>query len=286
MLDDPLLSWRDGPVKHRVLDAVTALAAELPPARRIAAFDHEGTLCCERPLNPWTSFLVAHWREMVTADPALAAEQPYKAAAVGDFDYFGDLPMGGTEARGWIAGAFAGARVESYAAQVERFTATIRHPRFPGPFPRLAYEPQRELLDLLRDNGFTVFIWAADRDFARVVSPATYGVPGHQVLGPAALVRYVDGVLRRTDQWEPLAGSDKLLDLVRACGYPPVFAVGNADDDLELLRLARFPLVIRHDDAEREYAYDDGARDLLATSAAAGWTTVSMRTDLSRIFPE
>jgi hypothetical protein len=288
VLDDPLLSWRDGPVKSRVMDAVTALAAELPPARRIAAFDQDGTLCCERPLDARAYFLIAHWREMVAADPGRAAEQPYKAAAVGDYDYFADLADRAEEVRGWVGSAFAGLRVEEYTRQVEHFMATARHPRFPDPFTRLTYEPLQELLDLLRDNGFTVFIRAADRDFTRAVSHETYGVPAHQVLGPAALVEYRNGTLRRRAEFEPALGVPaepaKLVDVVRACGYPPVFAAGNGDDDLELLRLARFPLVLRHDDTEREYAYDDGAQELLATANAADWTVVSMRDDLTRVF--
>jgi hypothetical protein len=48
--------------------------------------------------------------------------------------------------------------------------------------------------------------------------------------------------------------------------------------------VARFPLVIRHDDGEREYAYTDGATDLLATAEAADWAVASMRTDFAVVF--
>ncbi len=287
VLDDPLLSWRDGPTKSRVLDAVTALAAELPPARRIAALDHDGTLSCERPLDARLYFLIAHWREQVAADPGLAARQPYKAAAVGDHDFFAD-PAHHEAVPGWVGDAFAGQRVDEFSRAVEHFLAGARHPRFPHPFPRLTYQPMEELLDLLRDNGFTIFIQAADRDFAQVLSAEAYGVPAHQVLGPAALLEYRDGTVRRLDRLRPavVAGPGKLVQVVRACGYPPAFAAGNGDDDLELLRVARFPLVLRHDDAEREYAYGDGAQRLLTTAEAADWTTVSMRTDFTAIFAE
>jgi hypothetical protein len=299
--DDPLLSWRDGAAKSRVLDAVTALAAELPPARRIAAVDEDGTLCCERPLAAWAYLLVAHWRDQVTAEPGLAARQPYKAAAVGDMEYFADPANLATQVSGTEATAFAGLRLDGYVQQVEHFLATARHPRLPASFAQLAYQPMRELLDLLRDNGFTVFVWAADRDFTRVLSPAAYGVPAHQVVGAAAGIEYRDGTLRRVARPGTPAGQPstagqpagalprpaaKVVDVVDACGYPPAFAAGNADDDLELLRLARFPLVLRHDDAEREYAYADESGELLATAAAAAWTTASLRDDFSQLFPE
>jgi hypothetical protein len=53
----------------------------------------------------------------------------------------------------------------------------------------------------------------------------------------------------------------------------------------------RFGLIVRHDDAEREYAYDRqshvGRLDrALDAAPAAGWTVVSMRSDWKRVFPE
>jgi hypothetical protein len=50
-------------------------------------------------------------------------------------------------------------------------------------------------------------------------------------------------------------------------------------------------LVVDHDDAEREYAYegkamtDPDAEPIADTAARAGWTVVSMRRDWARVFP-
>lgn len=65
---------------------------------------------------------------------------------------------------------------------------------------------------------------------------------------------------------------------------------GMTNGDIEMLRFARSPdrpalrLLVRHDDADREFAYDDGAEDALARAHAQGWTVVSIRDDWSTVF--
>jgi hypothetical protein len=44
-------------------------------------------------------------------------------------------------------------------------------------------------------------------------------------------------------------------------------------------------LLIHHDDAEREFAYDAGAERAFARAASDGWTVVSMQADRTSIFP-
>ena len=52
------------------------------------------------------------------------------------------------------------------------------------------------------------------------------------------------------------------MDIHRHIGKRPIFAFGNSDGDLPMLRYAasgpgvRMALLLHHDDAEREYAYD------------------------------
>ncbi len=67
-------------------------------------------------------------------------------------------------------------------------------------------------------------------------------------------------------------------------GRHPLFAGGNADGDVEMLSSARFGLLIHHDDAEREFAYDAGAERALAEAKARGWTVVSMKDDFATVF--
>jgi hypothetical protein len=67
-------------------------------------------------------------------------------------------------------------------------------------------------------------------------------------------------------------------------GLPPVLAAGNADGDIQMLQLAQFGILLHHDDAEREYAYDAGAEKALGAAADAGWVVVSMRHDFASVF--
>jgi hypothetical protein len=51
-----------------------------------------------------------------------------------------------------------------------------------------------------------------------------------------------------------------------------------------MLRTARFGLLIRHDDAGREFAYDTGSERALAKAKERGWTVVSMQNDFKMVF--
>ncbi len=53
--DDPLLSWNDGPAKKSIIAFVEKVTKPGSPdfvhvAERIATFDNDGTLWCEKPL--------------------------------------------------------------------------------------------------------------------------------------------------------------------------------------------------------------------------------------------
>jgi hypothetical protein len=75
-----------------------------------------------------------------------------------------------------------------------------------------------------------------------------------------------------------------------------VFTFGNSDGDQQMLEWtaagkgARFMALVRHDDAEREWAYDRtshiGKLDkALDEAVAKNWTVVSMKDDWKTIFP-
>ena len=95
-MDDLLPSWNDGAAKRRIVAAVRSMADEdtdsfVPPARRVATFDNDGTLWCEKPSYVQAAFLLDRWREMAESDAALREVQPWKAAFEGDMAWFADL---------------------------------------------------------------------------------------------------------------------------------------------------------------------------------------------------
>jgi phosphoserine phosphatase len=145
----------------------------------------------------------------------------------------------------------------------------------------------RELLDLLQARGFLVFICSGGgRDFLRPVSEEMYGIPRERVIGSAATVRYRDGELYRTkDAEQPVDdGTGKPEHIWMRTGRKPLLACGNADGDVPMLETAHFSILIRHDDASREFAYDNGAEKALAEAGERGWTVVSIHDDFKAVF--
>ncbi|MFC8272491.1 hypothetical protein ACFUJR_08105 [Streptomyces sp. NPDC057271] len=84
-------------------------------------------------------------------------------------------------------------------------------------------------------------------------------------------------MVRRATSHGPVAvGPGKPEDVLARTGRLPAFAAGNDDVDVELLRSARFALLVVHDDDVREYAYTDCAERARAAAERYGWTTVSV----------
>ena len=87
-MDDQLPSWTDGPAKAQILEFVRSVtepgASFVPAEDRIATFDNDGTLWCEKPMYPQADFLLRRWKEMAQAHPGLARKQPWKAVTEGD----------------------------------------------------------------------------------------------------------------------------------------------------------------------------------------------------------
>ena len=144
-----------------------------------------------------------------------------------------------------------------------------------------------ELFAYLKANDFRVFVCSGGgRDFMRVFAEETWGIFKEDVIGSAPEYEYRDGQLVRTERiLGGLAlGPGKPEHIFARTGRLPVFAGGNADVDIEMLEVARFGLLLDHDDAEREFAYTKGAEKSLAAAAEHGWTVVSMKDDWATVF--
>ena len=105
------------------------------------------------------------------------------------------------------------------------------------------------------------------------------------------LVQVDDGHGGLAKGTEPLDdGLGKPINIELHIGRKPVIAGGNSDGDLHMLWLAQtgvYPslsLLVHHDDAEREYAYDIGSEKTLQMAPERGWTVVSMKNDWNKIF--
>jgi phosphoserine phosphatase len=289
---DQLASWNDTPTRTAILDFVERVTQEggpdfVPPIDRIATFDNDGTLWCEKPMYAQADFVLRKWRAMTDADPSLADKQPYKAVVENDLAWLGALTDHVPELVRGVSEAFGGLTTEAFEAEAVEFFESVRHPTLGIPYPDAVYVPMRELLAFLESSGFRVFICSAGgRDFVRPVSERIYGIPRERVIGSSAPLELRDGALVRTEGVEqPIDdGPGKPVHIWARTGRRPLLAGGNADGDVEMLAHARFALLVRHDDAEREFDYTAGAEKALDSAAAHGWAVISIKNDWATVF--
>ena len=293
-----LPSWNDTQTKQAILDYVAKISDEnspdyIPPAERIAAFDNDGTLWVEQPAPAQTGLLIGKLVEKVKANPALAAEQPYKGIVTQDPVFLQGLAQQIPETviafLSGVGKAWEGTTPKAYEAEVRNYLATSMHPRWNCPWTDLIYQPMLELFDLLKANDWRVFVCSGGgRDFMRVYSEESLGIYRENVIGSSPEFAYVNGQLLRqnTLHGNVALGPGKLEHIYARTGRTALFAGGNGDVDLEMLHEARFRLVIVHDDAEREYVVTAAAEKLLEAGEQGGWTMVSMKEDWKIIFKD
>jgi phosphoglycolate phosphatase-like HAD superfamily hydrolase len=294
----PLGSWNDGAAKRAIVGFVTSAAAEgspgfVPPRERVAVFDNDGTLWVEKPPPVQTAFVLGKLAARLEQDPSLADRRPYREIAERDESYLRALNEQDPDAVASmveaVGAAWEGTTLAEYEADAARYLASWRHDRFGAPYAGLVYRPMLELFDYLRSYGWRLFVCSGGgRDFMRVICEDTWGIPRENVIGSAPEFAYRDGVLvRRATPHGPLAlGPGKPEYILARTGRLPGFAAGNDDVDVEMLRSARFALLVVHDDDVREYAYADCAERARATAERSGWTTVSMKNDWNAVLTE
>ncbi|GAA0637152.1 HAD family hydrolase [Brevundimonas lenta] len=301
----PLPSWRPGVIRDALVDFVDAVTTPdtptfVPERERIAVFDNDGTLWCEQPVQVQVAFSQARLKQMARTNPAMADKQPYKAFLEHDLPTIHALGK-----KGVFEVAFAvhaGMTVDAFMQSAGAWLADARHPRFGRRYVDLVYQPQLELMSYLRANGFQTWIVSGGgADFIRQFAEKTYGVPPSQVIGSTVRTQVQD-VNGRLDLFK-LAQLDtfddrevKVESIGLHIGRRPIFAFGNSDGDLSMMRYTlsgpgrRLALLLHHDDAEREVAYDRDFRlsplvEALDHADAYGLRCVSMARDWATVFP-
>ena len=304
-----LASWNDTPATQAIREFVLRVTREggsdyVPPSERVAVFDNDGTLWCEKPIQIEVGFILKRLAEMVDADGTLRGRQPWKAAHEHDYAWLGDAITkhyhgDDSDVKVLMAGivqAFAGKTVDEYAAAADEFLRG-RHPTIDRTFRQCGYLPMIELLHYLEANGFTTYIASGgDRDFMRPVTEAIYGIPSERVIGSSNALTYQDDehggsvvYLAQPDVFDD--GPVKPVRIWSRVGRRPIVAGGNSNGDIPMLRYAGGParpalrLLVLHDDPEREFEYVAGAEKSLEQARQDDWTVVSIKDDWATVFP-
>jgi len=299
-----LASWNDGAAKQAIVQFVEKVTRAggpdyVSPEQRIAVFDNDGTLWAEQPMYVQIAFAVDRAKALAPKHPEWKDKQPFKAAMDGDIK---TVVSGGKHALlELMMATHAGNTTEEFAQIVKDWLAVAKHPKTGRPYTEMVYQPMLELLAYLRANGFKTYITSGGGiEFMRPWTESVYGIPPEQVIGSSIktefemrdgkpmLVRLPEVNFNDDKEGKPVAINQHI-------GRRPIAAFGNSDGDLQMLqwtaagRGARFALIVRHTDADREWAYDrkssighlDKALDEARTK---GWTVVDMKQDWKRIF--
>jgi hypothetical protein len=303
-MSENLSLWNDTATRQAILDYLAAVTTPgspdyVPPNERVATFDNDGTLWCERPLYIQFVGALDFLAVQAEADPSLRDRQPYKAAYEQDMDWLSVYTSNEKipELVGMLIQSAAG---ETQAEFEERATLWLRsahHPRFDTLYTELIYQPMVELLDYLRARAFRVFICSGGgMDYVRLVSEELYGVPRENVIGSNMKLTWEyreDGpvLVRQAGIVDPFNdGPGKPVNIQLHVGRTPILAAGNSNGDIAMMEFAAasglsyLNLLVHHDDAEREYAYDASAERALGLAAGRGWQVISMKEDWQEVF--
>lgn len=302
---DLLPSWNDSATKRAIVGFIEATttptsARYLRPAERIAVFDNDGTLWAEQPVYFQLAFALDRVKAMAPQHPEWRDQEPFASLLKGDLK--GALAGGEHAILEIVMATHAGMTTDEFEKTVRDWLATARHPKTGRPYTEMVYQPMVELLAYLRANGYKTFIVSGGGiEFMRPWTERVYGIPPEQVVGSSIRTTYElrDGkpVIARLPEIEFIDDkAGKPLGIQKFIGRRPVLAVGNSDGDFEMLEWAtagsgpRLGLIIHHDDAAREWAYDrDSSVGRLARGLdegpRRGWVIASMRDDWATVFP-
>jgi len=302
---DPLPSWNDGKAKQAIVAFVEKVTKEgtpdfVPAAERIAVFDNDGTLWCEKPMPVQLFFALDRVKALAPQHPEWKDKEPFASLLKGDMKA---AAAGGEKALvELLMATHTGMTTEEFEKIVKDWITTAKHPTTGKRFLDMTYQPMLEVLAYLRANGFKNYIVSGGGiEFMRAWAEAAYGIPPEQVIGSSVKTKFElrDGqpvIVRLPELNFNDDKGGKPVGINQHIGRRPIAAFGNSDGDLQMLQYTgagsgtRFCLYVHHTDAEREFAYDrtDHLAKLdkgLDEAAAKGWTVVSMKNDWKQVFP-
>ena len=291
-MSEQLASWHDTATREAIVDFVERVTTEggpdyVPPAERIAVYDNDGTLWCEKPMPIELGFILMRLAEMAEQDESLRTKQPWQAAYDKDYAWLGEAITkhyhgDDDNLKVLMGGILAGVRWPERRALLERrrrvpagrqasdARPVVPRVRLPAD-DRAAALPRGERLHELHRL----------RRRPRLHAPGHRGDLRHPL---GARDRQLERArvhrrrARRHVSYEATGdffddGPVKPVRIWSRIGKRPILAAGNSNGDIPMLRYAggkgrpALRLLLLHDDDEREFAYTAGAETSLQTAA-------------------
>jgi hypothetical protein len=310
---DPLPSWNQGKVKQTIINFVRNVtdptnANYVPPDKRIATFDNDGTLWSEKPLPFQAYFSFDRVPSFIAKNPQLKDRSPFKEILDKNFTALRNMTE--KDIMQLLSSTHSNISQTEFDSLVHQWAQTARHPETKRLFVEMVYQPMLELLTFLKANQFKEFIVSGGGiDFIRDALSSVYGITPEQIIGSSLKYQFVDKINSTNMQInnnksfifrQPLLNSldntyEKPVNIQLHIGQVPIMAVGNSDGDIQMLQYVNdgnvyrksLLLLVHHDDPEREYKYDKGAEKILevAKKNNNNWTVVNMKEDFKNIYP-
>jgi len=303
---DPLSAWNDTAAKQSIVQWVQNSTKQgsttfIPEDKRYVVFDNDGTLWPEAPLTFQIQFILDEVKRQAPEHPDWKKDPLINAVLNNDLKTV--VKAGDKGLMKLLAMTHSGMTTEDFEQRVASWLDSHKDARTGCRYDQLGYQPMRQLLDYLRENGFKTWIISGGGiDFMRVMSQKMYGIPPEQVVGSFAL-----GEFSLTDNGTQIRktmtgafnddAANKPVAIHLFMGHRPVAAFGNSDGDLQMLQYTAanpdyktFGLIVHHTDATREYAYDSHPpasgklEAALPEAKAKGWTVVDMKQDWKTVF--
>ncbi len=273
----------------------------VPEADRIATFDMDGTIICEKPL--WLEMNVAqtHMCNMVEEDSTLLDSTVFRIAY--EHQQNPDDPQVAKEfednVHNILTTAFYNYPQERYINHTDSFVTNTYNPDYNIPLKATFYEPMLQLIDYLLDNKFKVFIVSgSEQCLIRGVCKDTVPLNREHMIGSrlGLITEFTNSetlLLRDSMFLTPMNLEDgKVENIYAHIGIKPIFAFGNTDGDFEMLKYAKtnsYPnmaFLLNHNDSEREYSYpNDSTREAWHNMAINNnWNWVSFKDDFNEAF--
>jgi hypothetical protein len=267
----------------------------IPVDDRIATFDNDGTLWAEQPVVQ-ELFVFYRAKKMIGKKPSLKNVQPFKAVATGDMAYL--KRMNEKDLIQFFVATQTGMTQAEFDKDAKEFFANAKSPSGKM-ISQLTYQPQLELLNYLRANGFKTFICSGGSvECMRIISQQYYGIPPQQVIGSEFKYVYRDSAGANDIVREPGLRTfndkqEKPVNIQYHIGKRPVLACGNEGGagDVYMLRFCQgnvYPslqIIINHDDFTREFYYQEKSNASLNAAEQNKWHVISMKNDRKVIYP-
>ena len=308
-------SWeQDSPALAELVDFVTACTDEsspdyLEPADRIAVFDMDGTILCEKA-PVYIDYCLTMYRVLDDPTYNATAEEISSMQEVRDHAYSEGKTFSPDlfTKDDLVATAFAGMTPEEFRAYVVNFADNTDVVGFEGmTYGQSFYRPMIEVIEYLKANDFDVWmVSACEREVVRALVER-YNIPYDHVV--ATDVPYVASGKGDEAADEYNMGSDEIILLgapldevecgksgksaaiAREIGKRPVLAFGNSSGDYSMLNYAEgnpdhvgMGFFVVCDDTVREYGSDEKAAEYYSDVETQGWTAISMANDWATIY--